>query len=199
MGRDSSQRKPSLRGQLLTCLLFCVSAAVVSLIFHPGPAFHHWQSGQSIATQAGSVAVTALIAFAGASIALRVSFIIKRIRLPPALEAIDLAGWNPLLFGLAAGIGEELLVRAALLPLLGLWLSSALFAVAHMRTAQLLGATRLRQFGYIVNTFLAGVGLGLVFVHIGLLAAIGVHVVVDVVGLWAVKQLQDRRRGATAT
>ena len=111
----------------------------------------------------------------------------------------------PFIFGgfaailcLAAGIGEELLFRAALLPLLGLWLSSALFAVAHLRTTQL-AARPLQQFGYIVNTFLAGIALGLVFVHIGLLAAIGVHVIIDVVGLWAVQQLQYRRRAATAT
>ena len=114
------------------------------------------------------------------------------------LEAVDLSGWNPLLIGLAAGIGEELLFRAALLPLLGLWLSSALFAVAHLRTTQL-AARPLQQFGYIVNTFFAGIALGLMFVHIGLLAAIGVHVIIDVVGLWAVQQLQYRRRGATAT
>ena len=198
MGRDSPQRKPSLRGQLLKCLLFCVLAVIISLILQPGPAFQLWQSGESIATQAGFVAMAALIYFAVASIALRLSFIVKYIKLPSWLEAVDLSGWNPLLIGLAAGIGEELLFRAALLPLLGLWLSSALFAVAHLRTAQL-AARPLQQFGYIVNTFLAGIALGLVFVHIGLLAAIGVHVIIDVVGLWAVQQLQYRRRAATAT
>ena len=198
MAGDSPQRKPSLRGQLLKCLLFCVFAVVVSLIFHPGPAFQVWQSGQPIATQAGSVAVAALVGFAGAPIALRSSFIVKRIKLPSWLEEIDLSGWNPLFIGLAAGIGEEMLFRAALLPLLGLWISSALFAVAHVRSAQL-AARPLQQLGYLGNTFLAGIALGLVFVHVGLFAAIGVHAIIDVVGLWAVQQLKYRRRGATAT
>jgi len=136
--------------------------------------------------------------FAGAFVALRLPFVVRRVKLPSALAAIDLSGYKPLLIGLAAGVGEELLFRAALLPLLGLWVSSALFAVAHLRTAQL-AATRGQRVAYIANTFAAGVVLGLVFVHVGLLAAIGVHAIIDIVGLSAMQRLKGLRGAAAAT
>ena len=37
---------------------------------------------------------------------------------------LDLRGLNPIWISLAAGVGEELLFRAALQPLIGIWLSS---------------------------------------------------------------------------
>ena len=37
------------------------------------------------------------------------------------IQRVDLSGWNPLWFGLCAGIGEELLFRGTLQPLLGIW------------------------------------------------------------------------------
>lgn len=47
---------------------------------------------------------------------------------------MDLHGFNPLWFGLCAGVGEEALCRGALQPLLGIWWTSLLFTVAHYRT-----------------------------------------------------------------
>ena len=78
---------------------------------------------------------------------------------------------------LVAGITEEWLFRAALQPLLGLWMSAVLFVVIH---------------GYIRFTSLAEVffgafmlalslGLGLLFAHAGLLAAMFAHAMYDVV------------------
>jgi len=41
--------------------------------------------------------------------------------------------WGILLMGLATGVGEELLYRGALQPVVGLWLTSLLFAISHIQ------------------------------------------------------------------
>ena len=45
---------------------------------------------------------------------------------------LDLSGLNPLWISIAAAIGEEMLFRAALQPLLGVWIVSLLFLVTHV-------------------------------------------------------------------
>jgi len=49
-------------------------------------------------------------------------------------QRVNLNGWRPLGFGLCAGIGEELLFRGAIQPLLGIWWTGLLFALAHYGT-----------------------------------------------------------------
>jgi hypothetical protein len=142
--------------------------------------------------QGSFVAVLAALAFAGSYIALRVPFIARRVRVPAALVAIDLSGSKPVVVGLAAGLGEELLFRAALLPLLGLWGSSALFAVAHVRTASFAMGWP-QRFAFLANTFIGGVVLGLVFIHLGLVAAIGLHAIIDIVSLSTIHQVKVLR------
>jgi membrane protease YdiL (CAAX protease family) len=77
---------------------------------------------------------------------------------------------------ITAGIAEEWLFRAALQPLLGLWLSSLIFVALHgyfkfKNTAQLL-------FGGFM--MLLSLMLGLLFEHAGLLSAITAHAAYDV-------------------
>jgi uncharacterized protein len=85
--------------------------------------------------------------------------------------------------GLCAGVGEELLFRAALQPLVGLWIGAVIFAAAHIRTATLSSPSNVKRFSYLLNVAVAGVVLGLVFEHLGLVAAILVHATIDIVGL----------------
>ncbi|QJE00559.1 CPBP family intramembrane metalloprotease [Massilia forsythiae] len=87
---------------------------------------------------------------------------------------LDLRGHNPLLIALAAAFGEELLLRAALQPLLGIWIVSLLFVLAHVPLDQL---RRLERAALVqaAGVFAAGVALGFVFARVGLLAAMVVH------------------------
>jgi membrane protease YdiL (CAAX protease family) len=188
----ATRRSPSIRGQLATCALLSGLAFAITLFFQGPPAFHEWRTGQSIVVQVGVLCAVAVAGCAGSFVGLRIPFVIRRIKLPPTLATIDVSGSKPLIFGLAAGIGEELLFRAALQPLLGMIAAAAIFALVHVRTA--LFATKwVQRVAYLANTFVAGIVLGFLFVRVGLIAAIGVHAIIDVIGLSAMRRLQDLR------
>jgi hypothetical protein len=76
---------------------------------------------------------------------------------------------------LSSGVAEELLFRAALLPVVGLWLSSLLFGLLHCGP---------RLSGWAVFAFLAGLLMGGLFLLTGgVLAPAGAHVVINGVQL----------------
>lgn len=114
---------------------------------------------------------------------------------------LDLRGLNPVWIAVAAGIGEELLFRGALQPLLGIWLTSVLFVLAHVRAYQFksINRTTAIQAGVLFVTSLA---LGFIFQHVGLIAAMLTHAAIDIAGLYAVRgacrepSAQNHLRGA---
>lgn len=101
---------------------------------------------------------------------------------------LDLGGLNPVWISMAAGVGEEMLFRAALQPLAGIWLSSLLFLALHSKAYDFrkLDRTALLQ---AAGVFGMSVVLGLVYRYAGLLAAILFHTVTDILGLYAVRRL----------
>ena len=188
----TSPRTPSLKGQLLTCLLFVALALIITVAFHPEPLFSHWTVGQPIEMQLTIAGVFAVLCGAGASIALRIPYLRKSLKVPEALQKIDLSGESPWIIGLCAGVGEELLFRAALQPLVGLWLGAVVFAAAHIGTATLGSSSRPKRLAYMLSVAVAGAALGLVFEHLGLLAAVLIHATIDIVGLLVYRSLSVR-------
>jgi hypothetical protein len=111
-----------------------------------------------------------------------------------AYGRLDLSGLNPVWISLAAAIGEELLFRAAMQPLLGVWITSLVFLLTHTPVYQfrkLNGATLLQAAG----VFGASVALGFIYQYVGLLAAMMVHTALDVVGLYVVRNTLRGGRG----
>jgi len=104
---------------------------------------------------------------------------------------LELSGFNPVLLALAAGFGEELLFRAALQPLLGVLLASLIFVVAHVRAYQMKALTR-TTLVQASGLFASGIFLGLIFQYVGLIAAIFVHVSIDIAGLYTVRCASSR-------
>ena len=187
-----SRRAPSLKGQIATCLLLVALAFVITIAFHPAPAFSEWKVGMPLGEQFAVAFAVAGALSVGAIIALQFPRLRNRVRVPDALHSIDLSGAKPWIVGLCAGIGEELLFRAALQPLLGLWFGALIFAVAHVRTATLGSTSSIKRTAYMLNVAVAGVALGLVFEHIGLLAAVLIHATIDVVGLLVYRSVAAR-------
>ena len=109
-----------------------------------------------------------------------------------------MSGLNPVWISLAAAIGEELLFRAALQPLLGVWITSLIFLLTHTPVYQfrkLNQATLVQAAG----VFGASVVLGFIYQYVGLVAAVMVHTALDVVGLYLVRNvLCARTRGSHA-
>lgn len=107
---------------------------------------------------------------------------------------LNLTGWNPLWIALAAGIGEELLFRGALQPVMGIWLSSLVFVLAHMRAYRfsLNKQTLVQAIGLLVVSLI----LAAVAKYVGLLAAMILHTAIDVAGLYTIRQALSSRSAA---
>lgn len=103
---------------------------------------------------------------------------------------LDLSGWNPLWISLAAGVSEEVLFRAALQPLLGIWGASVLFLLVHA------GAYDFRRFDRAAlwqasGVFGMSVLFGFAFDYVGLLAVMLAHAIVDIIGLYLVRRISE--------
>jgi hypothetical protein len=187
---SQSQERPSIRltAQVLTCVVFSVLALVIIFLVHDAPlAVFTGPMGW------GSQLLYGLGLSALAAVGSYVSF-----RLTTGSEAtrntitaygrLDLSGFNPVWISLAAAIGEELLFRAALQPLLGVWITSVIFLLTHTPVYQfrkLNRATLMQAAG----VFGASVALGFIYQYVGLLAAVLVHAALDVVGLYVVRNV----------
>lgn len=181
--------------QLCLCLVFCAFA---------GALFALRPETRAVFTAGLAPAVQLLVGLgAGAALALNSLLSYRLARFSPGnartidgYDRLDLSGWNPLWFALAAGIGEELLFRGALQPLLGLWAATALFVAAHARAYRFrVDRTALAQ----IATLLAvGLLFGVVTRYVGLYAAIVAHVATDLAGLHVVRKAASRRILQTA-
>jgi membrane protease YdiL (CAAX protease family) len=94
------------------------------------------------------------------------------------------------LVGLCAGIGEEFLFRAALQPLVGIWVAALLFAFAHV------GVTKLDRprLAFAAYAFSTGALFGLFYEKHGLPGAAAAHAVYDIALLFLLQLM--RRLGA---
>lgn len=175
-----------LSAQVLTCLVFCAIAAPIVWFTQPvplavftRPAAPMWQLviGQGLAL------VAAIASYAVYRMTARSASTERTIE---TYARLDLRGLNPLWMALAAAVGEEMLFRAALQPLLGVWLTSVLFLATHVpvyRFRQLDKATLAQAAG----VFGVSVALGFICQYVGLIAAMLVHLWIDIVGLLVVR------------
>ena len=179
----AAQARPAigLTAQVLTCLALCLIAAPIiyftqsaPLAVFTGPVAPLWQvligQGLALAAAAGSYAMYRLTADSESTA-----------RTVDSYARLDLKGLNPLWISIAAAVGEEMLFRAALQPLLGIWITSLVFLVTHVpvyRFRKLDRATLVQAAGILG----VSVALGVVFEYVGLIPALFVHARVDNVG-----------------
>ena len=175
-----------LAAQLLTGLAMCLLAAPIiwfgqadPLAAFTRPMAPMWQLliGQGLA----------LLAAAGSYVMYRLTAQAKSTTDTIAAYArLDLRGLNPLWIALAAAVGEETLFRAALQPLLGIWITAFVFLVTHTPAYRFRRLDR-ATFVQAANVFGAGVVLGLIYQYIGWIAAVLVHLWIDIIGLVVVR------------
>lgn len=177
-----------LQHQLLTCAAMVAIAGAVWWWGPPGMAVLHGALGLALPAQAVLGVVLGGVYWAVALFDYRRHADSPRIRRTvEAYACLDLSGWNPFWIALAAGVGEEVLFRGALQPHLGIWATSALFALAHGKVYSLarLDRTALLQ---AATLFGVSVAFGLLAHYLGLVTAIVLHVTVDVAGLLVVRR-----------
>lgn len=182
------QTRPPIRltAQLLTCLVFLVIAAVIIFVAYAEP-LSVFVGPMNVGNQLLFGLGLSALAAAGSYVSFRLTASSESTRKTIAAYArLDLSGFNPVWISLAAGIGEEVLFRAALQPLLGVWITSVIFLLTHTPVYQfrkLDKATLVQAAG----VFGVSVVLGFIYQYVGLLAAVLVHVAIDVVGLYVVR------------
>lgn len=81
-----------------------------------------------------------------------------------------------LFVSICAGIGEELLFRGAIQPVLGIWLTAIVFVAIHGYLNPF--NWRLTVYGIFMTLVIAGIGY--LQVHFGITAAIAAHTVIDI-------------------
>lgn len=178
----------SLRKQLITGAAMCALAVVVIVLSHRGvvPVLLSglpFQYQCAIGIAAG--ALYWVMSVVGSK------FITNRKTTQTIADnyaRLDLDGYNPLWIALAAGLGEELLFRGALQPVLGIWVTSVLFVLVHIR-AYRLNTLDKRVLVQSASIFAISVVLGFTAVYAGLITAILVHAELDIVGLYAIRRM----------
>lgn len=90
---------------------------------------------------------------------------------------IKLSNSQIVFISICAGVGEELLFRGAIQPLLGIWITSILFVLLH---GYLNPFNLPLTFYGIYMVFVIGV-MGLMTEHIGILTAMIAHILIDVI------------------
>ena len=181
--------------QWLVCLLMCATGvAIVAWSGRDPKAL--FSDGLTISTQA-------LVGLGLGVVASVSSWVVYKFTAhsPATQQTIDsysrlnLAGWNPLWIAAAAGIGEELLFRGALQPIIGIWLSSVLFLLAHTSDYRFKSLSK-KTFVQAGGLFAISLVLAAVAKYVGLLAAMILHTAIDVAGLYAIRYALASRPAA---
>ncbi|MCC5940510.1 MAG: CPBP family intramembrane metalloprotease [Balneolaceae bacterium] len=96
------------------------------------------------------------------------------------VKELDLSPFQVVIVSLIAGITEEVLFRAAIQPILGIWITSVLFIAIH----GYIKFGSVPQAIFTLFTFLLSVLLGLLYIQYGVVAAMAAHAVYDFVVLY---------------
>ncbi|MDX1636521.1 MAG: CPBP family intramembrane glutamic endopeptidase [Balneolaceae bacterium] len=170
---------------VLSVISFLVYAAIAWVIFtflHEGPMLETLTTGIS----PGNQLLIGLMS--GAFCAVTISFFADRSPLSGVLDDFYLfrvisqtpfSWFDRIQLSLFAGVGEELLFRGAVQPVLGIWMTTIIFVGLH-------GYFKFQKPGHILfGALMFGLSmvLGYLFEYAGLLAAMSAHAVYDVIML----------------
>jgi uncharacterized protein len=186
---SAEPKKITLARQIGICSLLSLIAFIIVITFHGKPYISNLISGLSVPHQ-----ILAGAAISGAYVILSIigkNYTKNQKSTQHMIESysrLDLSGWNPVWLALAAAFGEELLFRGALQPLIGIWLTSALFVVSHVR-AYRFNALNKRVLFQSLAIFAISLAFGFIAQYVGLIAAMIVHAAIDIVGLCAIRRV----------
>lgn len=190
-------KKIGLGRQILTCALLSVLAVFIIFLFHSQPYIPSLLAGLSLFYQVLLGLVIGALYWTGAAVGYK--YMAKHKAAQSMVESysrLDLRGWNPLWIALAVGFGEELLFRGALQPLLGLFVTSILFVLAHTRAYRFNMLSK-RVLVQALGIFAVSVGFGVLASYAGLITAMIVHASIDVAGLFTVRRVTHVQAATT--
>ena len=186
---DFSEKELPIDGRKLT--LISILSAVIWLVI--GNLIIHFIQernlaviffgGSNVLIQVGvGVGTGTLIGVAGAGLIRIPSFrkILDEYAIIRQVKEFNLTPPQIVYISLVAGISEEILFRAAIQPVLGIWLTSIIFIGIH-------GYIRFESLNHILYslfTFLLSMALGVLFIYFGLISAITAHFIYDAIVLY---------------
>jgi uncharacterized protein len=186
---QSHNTKFTLGRQLRTCAILSAIAIAIIILLHDRPYLDKLLAGLPLLQQAGIGLGVGVLYWACGVIGFKYAAGRKTARsTADSYSRLDLRGWNPVWIALAAGFGEELLFRGALQPLLGIWLTSALFVLAHIKAYRFTELSS-RVLLQAVSIFAVSVVLGCIAHYAGLVTAMIIHAAVDIAGLYAIRRM----------
>lgn len=106
------------------------------------------------------------------------------------IQSLNLSPLEIVFISICAGVGEEILFRGAIQPLLGIWLTAIFFVAIHGYLNPM--KWRLMIYGIYMTLIIAGIGY--LKIHMGLITAITAHIFIDIVLLTALNNSQAKDR-----
>lgn len=107
------------------------------------------------------------------------------------LNELNLGKAQQISVSAVAGITEEFLFRAAIQPVIGIWLTSLIFVGVH----GYIKITSVPKFLFTLFTFLLSMMLGYLYMSFGLYSAVMAHFIYDAIVLW--KHTEEAKRKTT--
>lgn len=175
---------------LLSVVSFLVYLALSLMLFryyHPGGLSGVFDHGIPVWGQLASGLAAGSLAAAGIRLIIThspVSGVLNDFYIVRVLSRSRFTWTDCLQLSFFAGVGEELLFRGAIQPLLGIWITSVIFVGLH-------GYFKFNSMGHFLfgaAMFGLSVLLGFLFEYAGLIAAMSAHAVYDLIMLRIVQQ-----------
>lgn len=190
-GKDLSGR--NLMGlSLISFVLYTLTAFTLYYFFFDENLLSAFDHGYLISTQilygflAGCLAALVIIFF---STRPPMGPILEDFAIFKVLKNSNFSAFDRTQLSIFAGVGEEILFRGALQPLMGIWLTSIIFVAIH-------GYFKFKSTGHILfGILLFGLSmmLGFLYEYIGLISAMVAHAIYDIILLWWVARKKKLR------
>lgn len=167
---------------IISAVTYLLLAFLIFKYFHGETLKASFEHGYSTFTQL----IIGIVS--GSAAAVAIGFVIRK---PPVSEILhdfyivdmisqmELSNFDRIQLSAFAGVGEELLFRGAIQPLLGIWVTSFIFIAIH-------GYFKFKSVGHMLfglTMFGLSILLGYLFEYSGLIAAMTAHAVYDVIML----------------
>lgn len=168
---------------VISFVIYSLLAIAIIYWFHDGTITRLFEHGYSFSRQiavggiAGCLAAAVIMFIANRK---PVSQVLDDFYLFRIISQTRFTNFDRIQLSIFAGVGEELLFRGAIQPVLGIWITSVIFIGIH-------GYFKFTSAGHLifgVMMFGLSVILGYLFEYSGLVAAMTAHAVYDILMLW---------------
>ena len=191
---QGSRSKPSLLMTVASTSAVWITLAALIFMLRRVPAASIFESVHALRVQIG-IAVLCGSALAGSQLVLPSVWSQWRAYTIDAIREVEVTRSQIVAIAAMVAAAEEVFFRAALQPLVGLWGSSAIFVVVHLRIDRgaWAGERLLMLAVLLLLLYAISLTFGILYAQVGLASAMAAHFVYDVVMFEAYRVLRTRQ------